>query len=195
MTVYYVSKHIYPMHDIHYNTVFWILKEHNYTDSKTDNIDLAIDKAINYAKEQFDRTKAYVKSIDSTKRLHIGETGWSSFSIGLYGDNGAKACDQYKEGVYYKKMREWTNKSGLSCFYFEAFDEIWKDAKNPGGSENHFGLFSIDGEAKYAVWDIVDKGVFEGLTRNGNKIIKSFDGDVNKLLDVVKNPPIKQKTT
>ena len=53
-------------------------------------------------------------------------------------------------------MRDWTNKDSISCFYFEAFDENWKDAGNPGGSENHFGLINLQGQAKYAIWDLVD---------------------------------------
>jgi exo-beta-1,3-glucanase (GH17 family) len=42
---------------------------------------------------------------------------------------GSKATDEYKEGLYYQLLREWTNNAGISCFYFEAFDEQWKDAK------------------------------------------------------------------
>ena len=57
-------------------------------------------------------------------------------------------------------MREMVEKITASCFYFEAFDEQWKDAENPMGSENHFGLFTVDGKAKYALWNSVDKGVF-----------------------------------
>ena len=74
-------------------------------------------------------------------------------------------------------MRQWTDKAGMSCFYFEAFDESWKDAGNPDGSENHFGLITIDGKTKYALWDLVDAGAFEGLTRDGNPITKTFGGD------------------
>ncbi|HAN79154.1 MAG TPA: glycosyl hydrolase family 17, partial [Bacteroidales bacterium] len=74
---------------------------------------------------------------------HIGETGWASTSNELYGNQGARSTDEYKAGIYYKHMREWTNSKGISCFYFEAFDEQWKDAGNPLGSENHFGLISL----------------------------------------------------
>jgi hypothetical protein len=125
------------------------------------------------------------------KPIHIGETGWASYASDLYGDDGSKAADQYKAGLFYKLMREWTGKNKISCFYFEAFDEQWKDAANPLGSENHFGLFALDGEAKYAVWDFVDHNAFEGLTRNGNPITKSYDGDKKQLLDHVKVPPLK----
>ena len=77
-------------------------------------------------------------------------------------------------------MREWTTKNRLSCFYFESFDEIWKYAPNPGGSENHFGLFTIDGKAKYALWDLVDKGVFDGLGRNKKTITKTYNNSCRK---------------
>ena len=89
-------------------------------------------------------------------------------------------------------MRKWTNKAGISCFYFEAFNEKWKDAHNPKGSENHFGLFKINGEAKYAVWDLVDKGTFKGLTRDGHSIKKTYNGDLEALLEEVELPPMKQ---
>ena len=88
-------------------------------------------------------------------------------------------------------MRDWTNAAGMSCFYFEAFDEIWKDKNNPKGSENHFGLFTLDGKAKYAIWDLVDEGVFEGLTRNGNPITKTYNGNLDSLMQDVKIPKIK----
>ena len=72
--------------------------------------------------------------------------------------------------------------------YFEAFDEQWKDAQNSNGSENHFGLFTLNGEAKFPIWTLVDKGVFDGLTRNGNSISKTFNGNVDALMHEVLVP-------
>ena len=83
----------------------------------------------------------------------------------------------------------------MSCFYFEAFDEPWKDAQNSGGSENYFGLFTADGKAKYVLWDLVDKGVFEGLTRGGNPITKTYNGNKEALLLEVELPPVKKEIT
>ena len=60
------------------------------------------------------------------------------------------------------------------------------------GSENHFGLFTVDGKAKYALWSSVDKGIFSGLTRNGNMIEKTFNGNEDRLLVSVL-PPIATK--
>ena len=128
-------------------------------------------------------------SLGVNKPIHIGETGWASFSSGQYGPAGAKACDEYKEALYYQHMRDWTNEAGMSCFYFEAFDEPWKGGDNPGNSEKHFGLFKVDGKAKYVIWDLVDNGTFEGLTRNGNPITKTFEGNEDELMKTVLVPP------
>ena len=44
--------------------------------------------------------------------------------------NGSRASDEYKEALYHNHLREWSNKeNNVSCFYFEAFDEQWKDAR------------------------------------------------------------------
>ncbi|APD05955.1 hypothetical protein UJ101_00408 [Flavobacteriaceae bacterium UJ101] len=187
----YVSLHTYPMHDTHYNPQFWGVFEEDKNHSSINKIDQSMKRAVEYAKKQYESTAQYIKSLGIEKPIHIGETGWASFSNGFYGANGSKATDEYKEGLYYHYIREWTDKNNIACFYFEAFDEIWKDAKNPGGSENHFGLFTLDGKAKYALWELVDKGVFKGLTRNGKPIVKTYNGDKESLLIDVLIPPQK----
>ena len=188
----FVSLHTYPMHDTHYHPYFWGLFESELHMPKGKAIDRAMKRAILYAKKQYFNTVKYIHSIDSTKPVHIGETGWASESVGYYGPDGSKACDEYKEGVYYKLMRKWTKKAGITCFYFEGFNEKWKDPHKTNGSENHFGLFTIEGKAKYAVWDLVDKGTFKGLTRDGNPINKTYGGDLDSLMKVVELPPVKQ---
>ena len=134
-----------------------------------------------------------MKSIGENKPIHIGETGWATVSNGFYGTTGSKASDEYKEALYHKLMRAWTNKEGISCFYFEAFDEPWKDGHNELGSENHFGLITLDGKAKYALWDAVDKGIFEGLSRDGNPITKTYNGSKEELMKDVLVPPTEQE--
>ncbi len=187
----YISMHTYPMHDTHYNPVFWGVNDGEVKKSKKEQIVLAMERALQYAQSQYEAVKKYMQSIGVDKPIHIGETGWASFSNELYGSTDSKATDEYKSGLFYQKMRAWTNQKGIACFYFEAFDESWKDASNPGGSENHFGLFTLDGKAKWAVWNLVDQGKMKGLTRDGNPIKKTYDGDFQKLLNEVETPPHK----
>lgn len=185
----YVSMHTYPYHNSHYNPKFWGVPESEQDLSNIEKIDAAMKRAIEFSKKQYDSVSSYMKSIGVNKPIHIGETGWATVSKGFYGPNGSKATDEYKQGLYHKLMREWTNTNNISCFYFEAFNEKWKDAAHPNGSENHFGLFTIEGKAKYPIWDLVDQGVFEGLTRNGNPITKTYNGDINALMKDVLVPP------
>ena len=185
----YISMHTYPMHDTHYNPIFWGISEDEFQFSKEKQLDLAMNRSVNYAKSQYNSVKKYIQSLGVEKPIHIGETGWATFSNELYGSNDSKAVDEYKAGIFYHKMRDWTNEAGISCFYFEAFDEPWKDAGNSGGSENHFGLFTVDGNAKYAVWNLVDEGAFKKLKRDGNTIQKTFNGNLERLLDSVEMPP------
>ncbi len=185
----YISMHTYPMHDTHYNPIFWGISEEEFQFSKEKQLDLAMNRSVNYAKSQYNSVKKYMQSLGIDKPIHIGETGWATFSNELYGSNDSKAVDEYKAGIFYHKMRDWTNEAGISCFYFEAFDEPWKDAGNSGGSENHFGLFTVDGNAKYAVWNLVDEGAFKKLKRDGNTIQKTFNGNLKRLLDSVEMPP------
>jgi exo-beta-1,3-glucanase (GH17 family) len=187
-TVDFISMHTYPMHDTHYNPSFWVVPESEQRLSDMQKIDAAMIRAKKYAMAQYDSVVRYMKSLGVNKPVHIGETGWATYSNEHYGDEGSRANDEYKSGIYYKHMREWTNKEGISCFFFEAFDEPWKDAKNPLGSENHFGLINIRSEAKYMIWDEVDKGTFKGLTRGGKPITKTFGGNLDSLLKFVKAP-------
>ena len=189
----YLSVHTYPMHDTHYNPVFWGVFGQETELSSLKRIDIAMNRANEYAISQIDSVARYIKSLGIHKPIHIGETGWASASNGFYGSKGSKATDEYKESIYYNNIRQWTNENNMSCFYFEAFDEPWKDAHNKGGSENYFGLFTVDGKAKYALWDLVDQGIFDGLTRGGNPITKTYNGNKEALLLEVELPPTKNK--
>jgi len=185
----FVSMHTYPMHDTHYNPAFWgVTKKEKYL-TKIEKIDAAMKRAGEYAQLQYENTADYVHAIAPNKPIHIGETGWATESNGFYGGGGSKATDEYKSALYYKFIRNWTAQKNIACFYFEAFDEPWKDAANPGGSENHFGLFDVKGKAKYALWDLKDRGVFKGLSRDGKPISKTLNGDKRKLFNEIAVPP------
>lgn len=189
----YISMHTYPYHNTHYNPEFWGVPDAHKDVPDITKIEMAMERSIKFSKRQYDSVTNYMKSIGANKPVHIGETGWASISNGHYGNNGSRATDEYKEGLFHQQMREWTNRAGISCFYFEAFNERWKDARNSKGSENHFGLFTLEGKAKYAIWDLVDKGIFEGLTRGGKPITKTYNGDKEELMKDVLVPPTKEE--
>jgi len=185
----FISMHTYPMHDTHHNPDFWGVLESEKALSDLEKIDAAMGRSLDYAKSQYESVFNYMKNLGVNKPIHIGETGWATVSNGYYGPKGSRATDEYKCDIYYKHLRDWTNADGISCFYFEAFNEPWKDSHNKKGSENHFGLFTVDGQAKYALWKMVDNGTFEGLTRGGQQIKKTYSGDKEALMKDVLVPP------
>jgi exo-beta-1,3-glucanase (GH17 family) len=195
----FISMHTYPMHDTHYNPEFWGVPEEEEDLPDLVKIHRAIHRSVDYAATQYENVVDYMKSLGVNKPVHIGETGWASLSTEHYGDEGARATDEYKAALFYWNIREWTNRNNITCFYFEAFDEKWKDAANPLGSENHFGLINLQSQAKYALWEMVDAGIFDGLTRDGMSITKTFNGDIEAIMKTVKVPPtaeeIKERMT
>ena len=189
----FISMHTYPFHNSHYSPDYWYIRDPSL--SKIEQIDASMQRAGEFAIGQYNDVRQYILSLGIDKPIHIGETGWATTSNGFYGAEGSQAADEYKAKKYYDYLRKWSNENGVSCFYFEAFDEPWKDAKNPMGSENHFGLFTVEGKAKYALWSSVDKGIFSGLTRNGNMIEKTFNGNEDRLLVSVLPPIATKKDT
>ena len=186
----FVSMHTYAFHDTHYNPSFWNLDAVPENLDKQDAIKQAMKRAVDYELNQFDSVKKYVHEIDPSKEVHIGETGWSSVASDLYGYGGTEAADEYKLGLYYQMISDICYSMSLTCFYFSAFNEPWKDSTNENGSENHFGLFTVEGKAKYPLWEQVDNGVFNNLTRGGNPIEKTYNGNFEALLKDSNIPPI-----
>ncbi|MDB2451862.1 glycosyl hydrolase family 17 protein [Gammaproteobacteria bacterium] len=189
----FVSMHTYAFHDTHYNPSFWNLTTTPENLNKQNIIMDAMQRAVDYELDQFESVQNYVRNIDPSKEVHIGETGWSSVASDLYGYSGSEAADEYKLGLYYQMITDACFVKSISCFYFSAFDEPWKDSNNENGSENHFGLFTVDGKAKYPLWEKVDSGVFNDLSRGGNSIVKTYNGDLEALLKTSNIPPINNK--
>ena len=189
----FVSMHTYAFHDTHYNPSFWNLTTTPENLNKQNIIMDAMQRAVDYELDQFESVQNYVRNIDPSKEVHIGETGWSSIASDLYGYRGSEAADEYKLGLYYQMITDACFVKSISCFYFSAFDEPWKDSNNENGSENHFGLFTVDGKAKYPLWEKVDSGVFNDLSRGGNSILKTYNGDLKALLKTSNIPPINNK--
>jgi exo-beta-1,3-glucanase (GH17 family) len=181
----FISMHTYPFHNTHYNPYFW---QYSDTTDQEKQINELMQNAKNFAKDQFLAVRKYIDSIDKTKSIHIGETGWATVDTYLYGATGSRAADEYKQAIYFKHMQDLCNELSISCFYFSAFDEPWKDYANIDGSENHFGLFTVDGRAKYALWEMVDNEIFKDLNRGKNSILKSFDGDKDLMMGGVNVP-------
>jgi hypothetical protein len=184
----FVSLHTYAFHDTFYNHgLQWGPLPEEADLPPAEQVAKSVERAIAEQKIQYKAVVDYLKSIGVDKEIHIGETGWASLDNSHYGPEGTHAAYEYTSRVFYDAVMAWTKGSNLTCFYFEAFDEPWK-SEGTAGSEGHFGLITVDGKAKYMLWDLVDTGAFEGLTRGGNPIVKTHGGDEAAVLKKMKPP-------
>ena len=187
----FVSLHTYAFHDTYYDSALeWaVSKEVNL--SATEQVNRSVKRAVAHQVSQYEAVKHYLKENNIRKEIHIGETGWASLDNSYYGDDGTCAASEYNAKLFYDAVRKWTSENNLSCFYFEAFDEPWK-SNGTAGSEGHFGLFTVEGKAKFMLWDLVDSGIFDGLTRDGNAIVKTHNGKKNAISEKLKAPTLKK---
>lgn len=185
----FISMHTYPFHDSHYNPDFWRVPPEEQPLTVKAQVDSAMNRALSQAQKQYMSVVYHMLQQGVRKSVHIGETGWATTAAELMGPEGSGAADEYKQMRYYSLVREWTGSAGISCFFFEAFDEQWKDPDNPIGPENHFGLINLKGQAKMALWEMVDSGVLEGLERGGRPVTKTYGGDESELMNQVMAPP------
>lgn len=188
----FVSLHTYAFHDTYYDPALkWSAPNEEAELPIEKQAEYAVERAVQHQISQYNAVKQYLKDHDIRKEIHIGETGWASLDNSYYGDEGTCAAHEYNLKLFYDAVREWTTENNLTCFYFEAFDEPWK-SDSPNGSEAHFGLFTVDGKAKYPLWELVDAGIFDGLSRGGNAIVKTYDGDKKAILEKLKKPAFKK---
>lgn len=184
----FLSLHTYAFHDTYYNKILqWAPLDEEMDLSREDQVAKGVQRAITLQKNQHAAARKYLQELGLEKDIHIGETGWASLDNSHYGDEGTCAASEYTAKLVYDATRQWASENNLTCFYFEAFDEPWK-SNGTEGSEGHFGLFTVDGQAKYALWDLVDSGTFDGLSRGGNPVTKTHDGAVSVLHDKLKSP-------
>ena len=52
---------------------------------------------------------------------------------------------------------------------------------------------SLDNEVKHTLWDAFDAGAFDGMTRNGAPLRKSYGGDRAELLAAAMVPPFRSQ--
>ncbi|MFP4540662.1 MAG: glycosyl hydrolase family 17 protein [Opitutales bacterium] len=185
----FVSLHTYAFHDSYYYPTFVWADPAEAVLPVAEQKARAVARALSHQKDQVAAVQRYLREHGIEKAIHIGETGWATRDDASYGDEGTRAADEYTSKLFHDAVRAWTQSEGMSCFYFQAFDEPWKSS-TPDGSESHFGLFTNEGQAKAVIWPLVDAGIFEGLGRNGNPVTKTFGGDPARLMETVKAPRV-----
>jgi len=115
---------------------------------------IQIDQAIPYIHNRYQQMLARSRG----KQVIVTETGWPSD-----GDPIGDAVPNLENAVYhFLDFVSWARAEGVDYFYFEAFDEPWKEAyEGPHGS--HWGIWDKDGNLKAGM-----ERVFNGETLGDN---------------------------
>jgi len=96
--------------------------------------------------EQVDVTPA--QALSNKPTMYIAETGWPSNSSDVSNmSNGPSTASIANLQKFLDTYVCQANTNQTGYFYFEAFDEVWKDQLY-GGVEGHWGLFNTDKSLK-----------------------------------------------
>ncbi len=106
-----------------------------------------VHEALDYTRDNFDSVARRYPS----KPVVITEAGWATHSNG----RGIQPhnASQVLQDIYLRDLMAWTDKAGILCFVFEAFDEAWKGSPDPLEPEKHWGLFTVDRQPKQVMLD------------------------------------------
>ncbi|KAI0288814.1 glycoside hydrolase [Russula brevipes] len=109
------------------------------------SIDLAAGWTYQFFEEQ---NVAAAAALSNRPTMYIAETGWPSASSDAgNANNGASAASIANLQTFLDTYVCQASKNNTGYFYFEVFDEQWKDVLY-GGVEGHWGLFNKDKSLK-----------------------------------------------
>lgn len=113
-----------------------------------------IGEGLSYSIENFEGVRAAHPDLP----IVIGEAGWATYTEGNL--HVPRAGDERKQARHYEELMGWAREEGVTVFWFEAFDEPWKDS----GTEGHWGLFTADRKAKPVMQELYSDLMPDGPT-------------------------------
>ncbi|SFI14871.1 glycoside hydrolase family 17 protein [Halpernia frigidisoli] len=106
-----------------------------------------IEEALDFTKQNYWE----VKNKYPHKQIVITEAGWATNANGK--GFPAHNANEIAQQDYFLALMNWCNTESILCYYFEAFDELWKGSEDPLEPEKHWGLFYENRSPKQAVND------------------------------------------
>ncbi|KAI0760940.1 glycoside hydrolase [Trametes elegans] len=103
---------------------------------------VSIDQAAGWVNEFFQETNVDAAAkLSNNPKMFIAETGWPTASKDAGNEsNGPSTASEPNLQTFLDTFVCQANNNGTGYFFFEYFDETWKDAQF-GGVEGHWGLF------------------------------------------------------
>ena len=141
----FASLHTYPELDTVFSPGLWDWQQKDKPAAA--RAAAMMDAAITLARDQYAAARSHLdrKGLSGIP-LTIGETGWNAVDLGKLGFR----AHPVNQKMYYDRLAAWAaeGKSGAgpkAVFYFEAFDEAWKQG------DDKWGLFNAQRQARYVI--------------------------------------------
>lgn len=152
----FVALHTYAELDTYFDPTRWDWKQTQKDESE--RAVAMMDAAIAETERQYGEARAYLdrKGL-SYMPIIVGETGWNAVDLG----NLRFRAHPVNQKLYFERLMAWADEGRrgvgpMQVFYFEAFDEPWKQG------DDKWGLFNKDRQARYVVQAINSDGATFG---------------------------------
>jgi exo-beta-1,3-glucanase (GH17 family) len=151
----FAAVHTYPLADSVFTPGSWDWQQSGV--AANSRATAMMDAAIASARKDIKAVRDHFDSIGQTAMpIVIGETGWKASASGGESSRAHPA----NQKMYVDRLNAWRSEAGApkNIVYFEAFDEPWK------GSDDKWGLFNVNREARYAVQALYSQSLWEAGT-------------------------------
>ena len=153
----YAAVHVYPFLDTFYNPTAYDWRQKQVPEAE--RAQAMIDATVAEAKSQFERARQGLVRLNlGAMPMLIGETGWAAVDT-AGGPNLAFRAHPVNQKLYFDALQLWAQEGRRdvqgpkAIFYFQAFDEPWKQG------DDGWGLFNTRREARYTVQSLGTCGV------------------------------------
>jgi exo-beta-1,3-glucanase (GH17 family) len=147
----FVSMHTYPLLDSVYSPHLWDWRQGATPPSR--RAAAMADAAVARAKFEYAAVRSYMDSLGlKAMPIVIGETGWQADPATV-----PFRAHPVNQKMYVDRINAWqgSRDGPRTIFYFEAFDEPWKEA------DDKWGLFNVKRQARYVVQDLYPRAIWE----------------------------------
>jgi exo-beta-1,3-glucanase (GH17 family) len=153
----FAAVHVYPFLDTFYNPTAYDWRQKATPEAQ--RAQAMIDATLTEAKAQFERGRQGLVRLNlGSLPMLIGETGWAAVDT-AGGPNLAFRAHPVNQRLYLEGLQAWAQQGRRdvqgpkAVFYFQAFDEPWKQG------DDGWGLFNARREARHAVQALGTCGV------------------------------------
>lgn len=137
----FVAMHTYPLLDSVYAPDLWDWRQASVPPAQ--RAVAMMDAAIARARFEYDAVRRNLDALGfAGMPIVIGETGWKAPPAALSGRS-----HPVNQKMYFERLAAWKGAPGgpLNIFWFEGFDEPWKQG------DDGWGLFNVNRQARYVV--------------------------------------------